>query len=125
MNRLFIRAGLLFVFACIASNASSDDIDFLLVKTVDEENQPIKAEIVKWWTPDTPEKKNALICKRGVCSEWLIRGRIIKSVIIYAFASREKKNDPNCWEWFEGEAESQVDQKEITLTLSYTTTVCK
>lgn len=125
MNKLFVRAGLLFVFVCIASKASSNNINNLLVKTVDEENQPIKAEIVKWWNPDTPEKKNALICKRGVCSEWLIRGRITEAVIIYAFASKEKKNDPHCWEWFEGEAENPVGQNDITLTLSYTTTVCK
>ncbi len=125
MNKLFLRSSCLFIFLCITSNASSDEIDYLLVKTVDKDNKPIKAEIVKWWRPDAPEKKQTLICKRGVCSEWEIRSKLTPPVIIYAFASKVKENDLNCWDWFEGEAENRVGQKEIAVTLLYTATVCK
>jgi hypothetical protein len=55
----------------------------------------------------------------------VIRDKLTQPISIYAFASKEKKNDSSCWDWFEGEAENQVDQKEIVLTLLYTTTVCK
>ena len=125
MNRLFVRALFLLLFVCNAGNSSSEEMHFLFLKTVDEDKHPIKAEIVKWWFSDLPEKKKTLVCKQGSCSEWVIRDKTSKPVTIYALASIVKKNDPYCWDWFEGKAENQVDQKEITLTLIYTSTVCK
>ena len=124
-NSLCVRAYFLLLLVCSAGNSSSEEMHFLLLKTVDEDNHPIKAEIVKWWFSDLPEKKKTLVCKQSTCSEWGIRDKISKPVTIYALASKVKKNDPYCWDWFEGKSENQVDQKEITLTLTYTTTVCK
>lgn len=125
MIRIFVSAFLLLMLVCNAGVSNAEEMDFVSLKTVDEENQPIKAEIVKWWFTDLPEEKKTLSCEQGSCSEWLIPVQVSKSVTIYALASKVKKNDPYCWDWFEGEAEYQASLKEIILILSYTTTVCK
>jgi hypothetical protein len=114
----------LFVFCSV--NVYSAGINSLLIKTVDENNQPINADIVKWWFSDELGDKKTLECKKqGNCSEWLIQDTKSQAINIYALASIVKKDDPLCWDWFEAEAKSHADQKELKITLSYSTTVCK
>lgn len=124
-NRIVGMSLLILLFVYGVSNAHSDQLHSLLVKTIDDENKPINAEIVNWWFFDEPDKKYTLQCKQKNCSQWLIRNNKPLVITIYALASKVKKNDPYCWEWFEGKAQNQIDQKELTITLSYTSTVCK
>lgn len=126
MIRIFVRALLLLMLFCNTNVLIAEKMNFVLLKTVDKDNQPIKAESVQWWYTDLPEHKKPLSCERESCSEWLVP-KHVKSVTIYALASKVKKTDPLCWDWFEAEAETEslADQKEIILTLSHTSTVCK
>ena len=125
MKNLLMRYSLAFIFSFAVVSANADEINSVLIKTVDENNQPIQAEIVKWCFSDDPDKKKILECKQGNCSEWLIQNKKSQVIDVYAFASKVKKGDPYCWDLFEGEAKNQADQKEIEVTLSYSSTVCK
>jgi hypothetical protein len=107
------------------SHAYSEQMYSLLVKTVDHENRPINAETVSWWFVDNPDKKMTLHCKQSNCSEWLIRNKKPLEIIVYVFASKVRKNDPHCWDWFEGKAKNQIGQKELIITLLQSSTVCK
>jgi hypothetical protein len=125
MKNLLMRYKLAFIVLFGAVSANADEINYVSIKTIDENNQPIQAEIIKWCFSDTPHKKKILECKRANCSEWLIQKEKPQAIDIYAFASKIKKDDPYCWDLFKGEAKNQASQKEIEVTLTYSSTVCK
>lgn len=125
MRNVQVLFKLFILFVICSVNAYSGEMNSLLIKTVDKNNQPINADIVKWWFSDDSSNKNTLECKQGNCSEWLIQDIKSQEINIYALASILKKDDPYCWDWFEGQAKREADQKEIIITLSYSTTVCK
>lgn len=103
----------------------SEQLHSLLVKTVDNQNRPMNVETVNWWFVDDPDKKITLQCKQSNCSEWLIRNKKPLEITVHVFASKVMKNDPYCWDWFEGKAKNQINLKELTITLSLSATVCK
>ncbi len=116
---------MIFLSACSDTTSASGDDQALLIRTIDKDKQPLKAEIAKWWFSASPEVKNDLSCEQATCSEWILRGSFTKPVTVYAHATQVKENDEECWDFFEGEAEVQHWQKEIALTLLYTATACK
>ncbi len=116
---------LFILFLFYSANAYSIEMSSLLIKTVDNENQPIDAEIVNWWFADDSKNKKTLKCKQNNCSEWLIKDTKSTEINVYALASKVKMDDPYCWDFFEGKAESQVGQQELKIVLSYSSTVCK
>ena len=122
-TQVLLKLFVLFIFCSV--NAYSTEMNSLLIKTVDKNNQPMNAEIVKWWFSDDPNNKKTLECKQGNCTEWLIQDTKSREINIYALASIVKKDDPYCWDWFEAVAKSQANKKEIKMTLSYSSTVCK
>ncbi len=125
MNKQIINSILLFslyFFTCISNAADADDI---LIKTVDENNKTLQAQIFKWWFSDDPDEKNILPCDQDSCSEWVIKDDINSPITVYAHFAQVKSNDEYCWDWYEGKAGIQNHQKVTTLTLSYTETVCK
>ncbi len=115
----------LFIFSSCMAGVDANEINSVLIKTIDINNQPIKAEAVKWWFSNTPQKENIMECKQLNCSEWLIQNRELQAIDIYAYASKVKKDDPYCWDLFEGGAKNQTGRKIIYVTLTYSSTVCK
>lgn len=113
------------ILVYVNNHAHAEQLYSLLVKTVDNKHQPINAEIVNWWFVDDPDKKMTLQCKQSNCSEWLLKNKKPLGIIVSIFASKVRKNDPHCWDWFEGKAKNQIGQKELIITLSQTSTVCK
>ncbi len=122
MNKLFIITTLTTLPAC--NNISDTNDAFIQINTVDINNQPIQAETVRWWFIDQIDTKDNLQCEQDDCSKWYIREKIASPVTISASAS-QIKDDPECSDIFEGEETLNDDQKEITLKLIYTATVCK
>ena len=100
----------------------------MLIKTVDKENNALKAQIFRWWYSDNSGTKYQLECAEHACSEWLIRENISGLITLYAHASVVQENDKFCWDWYEGSIEIKADasqHQELILTLLYSNTVCK
>ena len=125
LEQFFVILMIGLLSGCTNDSSASDDGKPLIIRTVDENNQAMKAEIAKWWFSSNPETKFVLTCDKEVCSEWTLGVTITESVTVYAHAAQVKVDDEECWDFFEGEVEAQPQQKEIILTLSYKATACK
>ncbi len=125
LNKLIINSVLVFSISCNLNISYAAEENYLFVRTVDENNHSMEAEIFKWWFSNDPETKITLACKQKACSEWEIKENIDSPVTVYAHSTKVRKDDDSCWDWYEGEVEIQIHQKAILLNLPYKETVCK
>ncbi len=113
------------ILLMMLSVSGASEAKELVIKTLDTKGRTISPEVVRWWLTDNPTNKNTLVCSRDNCSRITIPANSASPVTVYALASLVKENDKACWDLYEGKAETDVSQQQITLTLSYTETVCK
>ncbi|MFK8066837.1 MAG: hypothetical protein AB8D52_01175 [Gammaproteobacteria bacterium] len=123
MNQFSIILVLMLLTACNGTRGKDDAL--VQINTVDQNNQPIQAEAVRWWFIDQIDTQNHLTRNQDNPSKWYIRDEIKSPIKISASASLVKDDDPECWDIFKGEATLNNDQKNITIKLFYSATVCK
>lgn len=108
----------------LSGHTKADDNNSILIRIVDQNNQPVESQELDWWLDDLTQKAT-LRCEQHSCSEWLIEEKFGTSSKLNFLVSKVRDDDKDCWDWFIGHAVIQPDQKELTITLSYSETVCK
>ncbi len=129
-NRLF-KALLLISTLAFTAGCNSGDQPLsseprgLKIHIVNDHNEPFGAQVLRWWYVGERDIKHALICHQEACSTWLTNAGISGSIVIHAYSSIAKEDDPECWKIYTGEAHVEMPTQESTvITMKYTNTVC-
>ena len=92
-----------FISGLLLTHPSFANTEPVLVSVVDEQQQPMQVDIIRWWYSDTPQQKYYLNCANDDCDQWQISEALTAEVIIHATASKPHEEDSMCSHVYSGE----------------------
>ncbi len=96
----------------------------MLVKIVDEENQPFAVNKVMWRYVGDRGKEHELLSSKKPSSEWMLEFVPNRPVVIQAITSKVLETDPYCWKIYFGEVVLKAAKDIVTIEIKYRGTVC-